>query len=1051
MLVEHCGLNPMGNKAKAGCPIRNVQATLDSLTEQGFRVAVYEEAPDTDALAGAGAAGGSKSRIKSRFLAQLVSSASPTYLYDLILLGNADALATAQPSRPYVGVLSLAAGYTLVEVSIEERSVRVSSRLTAEAVSARLAAFPPADPLFYVPSPIEYESLNGGASLSLPFLPSRRDVSVDGPGARLRTRIIPPTLVPGVTANVDDVERAKKIIVSAILQVTENQDEDEQIAASRWRTSVEDFTLVSSQTISGSSENDKAVATSPLHAETATQLGLMNDRAIPSLIAHILPNSAPAATKRFLRRFLLTPPPPAVGDAMGVLVSCLKDQGPALPPLTVPPIGKILALLRAGQASAQVYGELMQSMSSALILLDELFETEPKAVEALMTLLQYESGLAAEPSSLRRRCHAALETIASVVSPLHHAQGRGALQREKDDCSASIDYITDFGNLIPQSFFERNEATWRGRVRPDSAVVAYAAVEQAAKRLANAVAVEFWIIPGSPEVDWEKLSSGRKNPIVQDMFDNLIALRDIPEGRSDKTVYKHPRDPFGKVLRNRYTTDRVEEELSNYVEACESAKRDVASTLYDLSLRLHDDHHIPAIVQAAHINLIVSAAFHHAARAATMGWNMASTFNDGDSDYSTENPAALHLEHLYPYWMNREESVANTIHMDGLFLLTAPNMSGKSTLMRSTAAAALLSVCGLCAPIGAGSFVKRFDHIFVRGASADVPSERKSAFGAEMEDVASLLRSCGDKSLVFVDELGRGTSPRDGTRLAGAVLEALSLKGMNGVFATHLHDILALPLQGSDRIQTKRMAIHDEHRDHESAESFMSYTWTYRLEDGICRDSLALLTAAKFGLPSDVLRRAEALGSFLPEALDSGDDGTNGLSSWPVNGAQKVNGDLNGSVKQINSAELAQSVLKDVTGQQIATIPAMWNVPPALAEGTSCVYMLQLDDHAQQQHLFYVGEVSLCCKRIWLCLDASAAHSPNFLSQTDNLRQRIQQHRRKKSGGLNWKHATALVVQSAGKSQARTWESLVIRRLAQAGLSLVSTSDGRRSIRTTAP
>jgi hypothetical protein len=69
--------------------------------------------------------------------------------------------------------------------------------------------------------------------------------------------------------------------------------------------------------------------------------------------------------------------------------------------------------------------------------------------------------------------------------------------------------------------------------------------------------------------------------------------------------------------------------------------------------------------------------------------------------------------------------------------------------MRSTAAAALLSICGLCAPLKSG-IVRRFDHIFVRGASSDVPTEQKSAFGAEMGDVAALLRCCGEKSLVFV-------------------------------------------------------------------------------------------------------------------------------------------------------------------------------------------------------------------------------------------------------------------------------------------------------------
>lgn len=69
-----------------------------------------------------------------------------------------------------------------------------------------------------------------------------------------------------------------------------------------------------------------------------------------------------------------------------------------------------------------------------------------------------------------------------------------------------------------------------------------------------------------------------------------------------------------------------------------------------------------------------------------------------------------------------------------------------------------------------------------------------------MGDIAALLHSCVDKSFISVDELGRGTSPRDGTCLAGAELEAMVEAGMSGVFATHLHDVLNLPLNGRERI-----------------------------------------------------------------------------------------------------------------------------------------------------------------------------------------------------------------------------------------------------------
>lgn len=68
-----------------------------------------------------------------------------------MLLGNADTLVTSPASRPHVGIISLSSGYTLVAVSTKERFMKVSERLTAEAVACRLAAYPPADPLLYVP------------------------------------------------------------------------------------------------------------------------------------------------------------------------------------------------------------------------------------------------------------------------------------------------------------------------------------------------------------------------------------------------------------------------------------------------------------------------------------------------------------------------------------------------------------------------------------------------------------------------------------------------------------------------------------------------------------------------------------------------------------------------------------------------------------------------------------------------------------------------------------------------------------------------------------
>jgi DNA mismatch repair ATPase MutS len=103
--------------------------------------------------------------------------------------------------------------------------------------------------------------------------------------------------------------------------------------------------------------------------------------------------------------------------------------------------------------------------------------------------------------------------------------------------------------------------------------------------------------------------------------------------------------------------------------------------------------------------------------------------------------------------LDRFQSETNSFAVDGIFLLTAPNMSGKSTIMRSLLVAALLANCGLFVPCTSAK-IPKFDNFFLRTASHDVPSEKKSAFALEMDDIRVVLRDCTYKSLVMLDELG---------------------------------------------------------------------------------------------------------------------------------------------------------------------------------------------------------------------------------------------------------------------------------------------------------
>jgi DNA mismatch repair ATPase MutS len=148
-----------------------------------------------------------------------------------------------------------------------------------------------------------------------------------------------------------------------------------------------------------------------------------------------------------------------------------------------------------------------------------------------------------------------------------------------------------------------------------------------------------------------------------------------------------------------------------------------------------------------------------------------------------------------------------------------------------------------------------------------------------MDDLRVVLRDCTPRSLVMIDELGKGTSSRDGAAIAGALLEYLDKTNASGIFATHLHEILELPLKLKG-VQRKKMGMKM------SVSGLV--TWTYLLEDGECLDSLALETARRYGLPSALISRAEELSTSFDllcrpsrSAVLSNYDSQKGLYSEP--------------------------------------------------------------------------------------------------------------------------------------------------------------------------
>lgn len=180
------------------------------------------------------------------------------------------------------------------------------------------------------------------------------------------------------------------------------------------------------------------------------------------------------------------------------------------------------------------------------------------------------------------------------------------------------------------------------------------------------------------------------------------------------------------------------------------------------------------------------------------------------------------------------------------YIVTGPNMGGKSTYLRQIAIITVLAQIGSFVPATRAT-VGLVDRIFARLGSADDLHEGESTFMVEMREAAHILAHATDRSLVLIDELGRGTATTDGQSLAHAILEELALRiGCRTLFATHYHELTALDAR-STRIQNLSVgSVEEEDR----------VVFTHAIQAGPAPRSYGLEVAKLSGLSSNVISRA---------------------------------------------------------------------------------------------------------------------------------------------------------------------------------------------------
>jgi DNA mismatch repair protein MutS len=272
----------------------------------------------------------------------------------------------------------------------------------------------------------------------------------------------------------------------------------------------------------------------------------------------------------------------------------------------------------------------------------------------------------------------------------------------------------------------------------------------------------------------------------------------------------------------------------------------------------------PQITATAEAIARIDVSGSHAHRAAEGGWTLPRLTEEP----CLEIDAGRHPVVESALQQNGDRFVANDLSMgrsDRLWLITGPNMGGKSTFLRQTALIAVLAQAGSFVP-AARARIGIVDRLFSRVGASDNLARGRSTFMVEMVETAAILAQATPKSLVILDEIGRGTSTYDGLAIAWAVLEAMHDQvKCRTLFATHYHELTRL----AGRLDC--LSLH-----HVRAREWKGdLVLLHEVAEGATDQSYGIAVAKLAGLPAPVVARAK----FVLAKLEAGRGATGGIAA----------------------------------------------------------------------------------------------------------------------------------------------------------------------------
>jgi len=370
----------------------------------------------------------------------------------------------------------------------------------------------------------------------------------------------------------------------------------------------------------------------------------------------------------------------------------------------------------------------------------------------------------------------------------------------------------------------------------------------------NAIDEDLQQIHDDMNEEWANISGQQNQVRLEDVDSNsntsCVWQFRLPQTK-DLTLLQQQADVrIHKVLKNGvyFSTKELEQLGSNKKDKLEEYKEKQSGLVQ--SAMATASTFTPVLERASAVlsELDVLASFAYVAGYSQNGYCMPEMTDGEDNELGIELKGARHPCVELQEGMDFIPNDFNLVFGESSFLLvTGPNMGGKSTFIRSLGAIVTMAQIGSFVPCTSAK-INIVHHILARVGAGDAQDRGISTFMAEMLEASSILRTSTKRSLIIIDELGRGTSTFDGFGLAKAISEYIIHNiGCICVFATHFHELTAL--------EEQEKSVSNCHVSAQSDQNGL--TFLYEVRPGPCLESFGIAVAEQAGMPQNIIADAK--------------------------------------------------------------------------------------------------------------------------------------------------------------------------------------------------